>query len=91
MGIEIDQEVTVKQVVSAVNVFIKVVDRGSYTLLDNKGVGFCEGCEIYVPSFIPGDDSDYIDLKIDLETGQILNWKTVTKEQIEEFIKVNKG
>ncbi len=29
----------------------------------------------YVPSFIPGEYGDYVAMKIDIETGRILNWK----------------
>lgn len=62
--------------------FIKVVDTGSYYLLDrfkvpvtfdtNGEFGSIE--EYYVPNrLIPGEYGDYIDLKID-EKGMITNW-----------------
>lgn len=37
----------------------------------------------YVPSFLGG--GDYVQLKIDLETGQILNWKAPTEEDLAIF------
>ena len=37
----------------------------------------------YVPRFLPGNGGDYINLKIDLETGTILNWKKLTSSDIE--------
>lgn len=38
----------------------------------------------YTPSFLTthGSGSDYIDLEIDLETGQILNWKKPSTDNI---------
>jgi hypothetical protein len=42
----------------------------------------------YVPSFFPDDHyGDYLYLNIDIETGQILNWKKPTEEQLANFIK----
>lgn len=41
----------------------------------------------YVPKFMPEDHyGDYLCLNIDLDTGQVLNWKTPTVDQIEKFI-----
>ena len=37
----------------------------------------------YVPKHIGIDEwGDYVDLEIDMKTGQILNWKPVTDEQV---------
>lgn len=45
----------------------------------------------YVPEFMPGVHyGDYVILHIDLDTGQITNWKTPTPEQIEEFVSLEK-
>ncbi len=59
----------------------KLRDEGSYVLLD-AGHREIKEIEGYVPSFFPygseGTESnhgDYVDLWIDLETGQIVNWK----------------
>lgn len=39
----------------------------------------------YVPSFMPGNhDGDYVELDIDIETGQILNWKKPTASELKE-------
>ena len=39
----------------------------------------------YVPSFFPGQHfGDYVELDIDIETGQILNW-SATKNQVQNF------
>lgn len=40
----------------------------------------------YVPGFFPGGGGDYVELDIDIDTGQILNWRKPSAEQIEEFI-----
>ena len=43
----------------------------------------------YVPKGIGIDDyGDYVDIDIDMETGQILNWKPVSDAQV---IKAQKG
>ncbi len=40
----------------------------------------------YVPKFFPGRHyGDYVQLKIDLATGQILNWKKPTTDDLEIF------
>lgn len=45
----------------------------------------------YVPKNINiggvDDDGDYIDIEIDMKTGQILNWKPVDEDQIVSEIK----
>lgn len=41
----------------------------------------------YVPDFMPGNHyGDYIEIEINLETGQIINWQRPTQEQIDNFI-----
>jgi len=50
---------------------------------DGKTLGTYDG---YVPKFFPGDHcGDYIELKIEVETGKILNWQKPTKQQLEIF------
>lgn len=69
-----------KKVVETVNaeiigVFCKVCDSGNYVLKGAADHVIAERDD-YVPSFFPGDHhGDYIDFQINLETGQILNWK----------------
>jgi hypothetical protein len=36
----------------------------------------------YVPYGLGIGGSDYLELKVDIETGQILNWKPLTLDQI---------
>lgn len=40
----------------------------------------------YVPSIMPGGDSDYVTIEIDVSTGRILNWKAPTTMQLKNFI-----
>lgn len=50
--------------------------------------GYYDG---YVPKFFPGEHwGDYIQLDIDVKTGQILNWKPPTQEQLIELFEKNK-
>jgi len=74
--------------------YIKVRDEFCATLKDQDGVSLKE-YEGYVPKFMPGDSGqgdhggDYLILDIDIDTGQILNWKRPTAEQLEQFISGN--
>lgn len=37
----------------------------------------------YVPDFFPGEHyGDYVELKIDIDTGKILNWQVPTVEDL---------
>lgn len=64
---------------------MKVVDEGSYSLLDKDSNIILSIEQDYVPNgIVPGRYGDYIDLKID-ENGIITNWKK--NPSIEDFIK----
>ena len=53
--------------------------------VDDQLVGEYMG---YVPDFFPGKHyGDYVLLNIDIETGQILNWKKPTEDQLGIFEK----
>lgn len=67
-------------------IYMKVVDGFEASLADQDG-STLKDYEGYVPSFMPGEHyGDYLILDIDIDTGQITNWKTPTQEEIEEFI-----
>lgn len=69
-----------------IKVHIKVRDEFAAALCDQDGQEIAE-YEGYVPSFFPGQHcGDYLILDIDIDTGQITNWKAPTQEQVEEFI-----
>lgn len=83
----IDQKKTVQTDVKTMHIHVKCADRFGYSLKDAQGDEVYDQCDGYVPGFMPEDHyGDYIILDIDLETGQILNWKAPTSKQIEEAI-----
>lgn len=83
---EIDQNKTVKVNAKKLSLHLKVVDMFTAGLYDQDGHEIAD-YEGYVPGFMPGEHfGDYVILDIDIDTGQITNWKPPTKEQIEEFI-----
>ncbi|QAY85369.1 hypothetical protein [Pseudomonas arsenicoxydans] len=86
---KINQQKTVQVDVTEFRLHIKVADRFEGVLKDAQGEQVC-GFEGYVPDFFPGDHyGDYLILNINLETGQITNWKKPSAEDIETMI--NKG
>ena len=62
---------------------MKIVDRCAFQLLiGDKVVAEHDG---YVPDFFPEEHyGDYIEFEIDIDTGQILNWKVPTKKELKE-------
>ena len=60
---------------------LKVVDRCTLQLLiDGKLVAEHDD---YVPDFMPEEHyGDYVELDIDIDTGQILNWKVPTQKEL---------
>lgn len=68
-------------------IYCKVTDRFTARLLDQHGTEIFDQDEGYVPGFMPGDHyGDYIILNIDIDTGQITNWKPVKTDDIEEWL-----
>ncbi len=69
----------------------KCVDLFSASLYDAEGREVGTDYDGYVPSFMPAHDvshfGDYVELDIDLATGQIKNWKKPTKKQLREVFK----
>lgn len=52
-------------------------------IVNNKVVGNYTG---YVPKFFPGEHfGDYVQLEIDVDTGQIMNWKKPTEKELERL------
>jgi len=75
----------------SLNLHMKVRDEFCAQLVDQNG-DTLKDYEGYVPSFMPGEHyGDYLILNIDLDTGQILNWKAPTATQIEKFIAGGEG
>lgn len=64
--------------------YMKVVDEGSYYLLDKEGNTVLSLEQDYVPhGIVPGKYGDYIELKIN-DRGIITNWPK--KPSVEDFI-----
>lgn len=83
---EINATKIVKVNVKTLDISAKCSDCFSATLADAEGRVVKEH-DGYVPRFMPGEHyGDYVMLKIDIDTGQILNWKAPTAEQLESFI-----
>lgn len=83
---KINQQKTVQVDVTELHLHIKVCDSFVGDLRDAQGETVA-GYEGYVPDFFPGDHyGDYLILNIDLETGQIKNWKKPQAADIEKMI-----
>ncbi len=71
-------KVGIKKVVdvelATVTLFAKLRDEGTYTFHDSDGNCLLEVDSEYVPDFFPNESGDYIELIIDVETGQIRDW-----------------
>lgn len=62
----------------------KTVDRCSITFLNESGDAIGER-DNYVPDYFPEEHyGDYLELDIDVETGQILNWKKPTQKELRD-------
>jgi len=65
---------------------LKVVD-GFEGILEENGRKTAEYSG-YVPSFFPEEHfGDYVELDIDVDTGQIVNWNKPTKKDLEDLKK----
>ena len=70
--------------VKTISICGKTSDRCSISYKNDKGttIGESDG---YVPNFMPNEHyGDYIELDIDIETGQILNWKKPTQKELKD-------
>ena len=86
---EIEMTKTVPVNVKTLKLHLKVSDRftcGVYDQ-DNKELKDYDG---YVPDFMPGQHyGDYVILDIDVDSGQITNWKTPSAQKMQAFINGN--
>lgn len=84
MKVEIKSKKLVDVVEMRIN--LKVRDEFRCTLYDKDG-NSVKDYEGYVPnSIVPGEYGDYLELHINIDTGQILNWKKPVHEDLREFI-----
>lgn len=87
-GIKLTMKKTVEVEAKTLRIYSKICDQFTGTLEDADGEIIAEWDNDYVPSFLPEQHyGDYLILDIDLETGQILNWKKPTREELERYIK----
>ena len=65
------------------SICVKCSDAFTARLLeDDKEIANHDG---YVPPFFPEEHSgDYVELDIDIDTGQIVNWKRPTKKELKD-------
>ena len=83
--ITVDQPVTVE--VTEMHIYLKLRDEFYCKLYDSNG-NMIKDYEGYVPNeIVPGEFGDYLDLRIDINTGRILNWEVPDKEDLQDFIK----
>jgi len=73
--------VEARKPVQVLRVTAKCSDMFSAQLIENGKVrGDYDG---YVPSWMPGEHyGDYVELEIDLATGQILNWRKPLRDDL---------
>ena len=83
---EINIEKKVKVNAKTLVVCGKTSDCCTVQLLDQDGA-ILKDHDGYVPSGLGIGSGDYIELNVDLDTGQILNWKKPSSERVEEFIR----
>jgi hypothetical protein len=88
---EIEKLETIKVNAKTLKVHCKVSDRFTASLVSVTGTEIHTQDDGYVPDFMPGQHyGDYVILDIDIDTGQITNWKQPSAEQIQEWIEGEK-
>lgn len=80
-------DVTKKEVMEIRTVKISAKVNDLFTLFVSTPDGSRDYCyDGYVPEFFPDGGGDYLNLDIDINTGQILNWKKPSSQELGEFI-----
>lgn len=86
-GIELDITIPQKVRAKTLKLHLKVTDRFSAALHDTNGAKLHRQDDGYVPAFMPGEHyGDYVILDIDIQTGQITNWKPPTSKQLQQWM-----
>lgn len=84
---KINQMKQVQVEAKTLHVHLKVRDEFGGKITDQDGNTLVDKEDGYVPGFMPGEHyGDYVILDIDLDSGKIINWKTPTASELEEFI-----
>lgn len=88
MKVETTKNVTVD--VKRIKTCIKVCDRFTAEVIGSGGETIRSIESEYVPDCFPGQHyGDYLELDIDIETGQILNWKAPIESELEQLVNGN--
>ena len=88
MELEIKKPQTVNA--KTLKIHLKVSDCFTASLVSDKGDVIHEQDDGYVPKFMPGTHyGDYVILDIDIDSGQVTNWKSLTAGDIEDWITPN--
>lgn len=87
----VDMTVTIKRPTEVepaiMSVYLKVRDEFCFKLTDIHSQVIAQQEDGYVPAFFPGEYGDYVDLKIDVRTGQIINWdEYFSMSRLQRFI-----
>jgi len=83
---EIDATEVVKVNAKTLKLHLKVCDRFTGVLESATGTEL-KDFDGYVPCFMPGEHyGDYVILDIDIDTGQITNWKQPTAEELQNWL-----
>lgn len=85
MEIEVKEKKTV--VAKEIQLYLKVCDQFTATLVDTNGNEICSQGDDYVPGFMPGEHyGDYVILNIDVNTGQVTNWVKPSPDELSEWV-----
>ena len=84
MKVKINKPVDVEPAI--MSVFLKVRDEFSFSLKDTNSNIIASQEDGCVPNFLPGEDGDYVDLKIDVRTGTIVNWDKLFAKKLQEWL-----
>lgn len=85
MKLAIKKEVSVEA--KTISIHCKVTDGFCAQILDQDAEVIYDQEDGYVWDFMPGNHyGDYVILEIDIETGQITNWKKPAAEDIQTLI-----
>lgn len=83
---EIPMKVTKNVNAKTLSLNLKVCDRFCASLLDENGETIADQEDGYVPGFMPGQHyGDYVQLDIDIDTGQITNWSPPSADELMQF------
>ena len=88
MAIPVGIQKTVEVQAKEIQLYLKVRDEFTASIVDAEGAAICTQEDGYAPSLMPGEHyGDYVILNIDLETGVVTNWVKPSPQEVMDFIK----